>query len=278
MRIRVSPRRFQAWVTVQGITATGNAAIDELNKIERRSSTRKKIFNWACGIAIIGIFFFHGLPLLTLPLFVIARFMPARRVVIMYEIDESFSEWYGYLLEIWQQLAASGGRWLLLDSTPTYSTYEWKVNAGADAILARLPAAFQFRTSSPLKTNLPAPTVAAGPHRLVFLPDQILVRAGKYWSGTQYNDLTISHSQSRFIEDSPPHDGIVVGETWRYKNVNGSPDRRFNNNFLLPIMLYSEIRLSAPTGFNCAMHISRQDPVEQWFAVLVNHPYFDPAT
>lgn len=206
-----------------------------------------------------------------------ARITPARRVAIKYEIDGLFSAWYGYLLEVWPQLAATGGRWLVQHRSPTYSTHEWKVNAGADALLARLPAAFQLNPPRPLKTNLPTPTVAAGPHRLIFLPDQVLIRVGKYWSGLQYSDLAISYSQSRHIENSPPPDGTVVGETWRYTNVNGTPDRRFNNNFLLPIILYSEIRLDSSTGFDWTMQISQQGPTVQWISILVNHPCFKSA-
>lgn len=278
MRIRIHPRPFHAWVTVDGIAVASNAIIVDLNTIERRAATRKRICNWACGISLVAAFFFHGLPLLALVAFAVVRIIPARRVAIKYEIDDLFSAWYGYLLEVWPQLAATGGRWLVLHSEPTYSTHEWKVNAGADALLTRLPATFQLKPPRPLKTNLPTPTVSAGPHRLVFLPDQVLIRAGRYWSGLQYRDLMIAYSQSRQIENSPPSDGIVVGETWRYTNVNGTPDRRFNNNFLLPIILYSEIRLNSSLGFDWAMQISQQGPTVQWVSVLANHPCFNPSS
>jgi hypothetical protein len=274
LRIKIFPRPFHAWVTVNGIAVASNAIVADLNKIERRASTRKRICNWACGISVVTAVFFHGLPLLALLAFAIARTIPARRVAVNYEIDGLFSAWYGYLLEVWPQLAATGGRWLLQHRTPIYSTHEWKVNAGADGLVARLPASFQLKPPKPLKTNLSKPTVSAGSNRLVFLPDQVLVRAGKYWSGLQYSDLEISYSQSRHIENSPPFDGTVVGETWRYTNVNGTPDRRFNNNLLLPIILYSEIRLNSSTGFDWAMQISQQGPTAHWVSILANHPCF----
>lgn len=275
MRIRILPRPFHAWVTVNGIAVAGNAIISDLNKNEHRASIRKIVCNWGCGISIIAVFSSHGLSLLGLLVFALARIVPARRVSIKYEVDALFSAWHGYLLDVWPDLAGTGGHWLIQHRMPVYGTHEWKVNAGANTLLTRLPAKFQTTAPRPLKVNLPAPTVTAGPHCLVLLPDQALMRAGKNWSRISYGDLAISHLQTRYIEGlPPPHDGIVVGQTWRYTNVNGTPDRRFNNNFLLPVMLYSEIRLTSATGFDWAMHISQQGPTARWAAILANHPCF----
>jgi len=57
-------------------------------------------------------------------------------------------------------------------------------------------------------------------------------------------------------EDAVPSDAKVVGSTWRYVNKNGTPDRRFNNNRQLPVVLYSQINISSTSGLNVAMESS----------------------
>ncbi|MGW2217782.1 hypothetical protein ACWCSD_22560 [Nonomuraea sp. NPDC001684] len=63
---------------------------------------------------------------------------------------------------------------------------------------------------------------------------------------------------ARFIEAGPvPRDGTVVDSTWRYVNVNGGPDRRFNNNARLPVLLYGRLLLRSHSGLNLVWDASQ---------------------
>src|SRR5262249_7813183 len=48
-------------------------------------------------------------------------------------------------------------------------------------------------------------------------------------------------------EDGVPNDSRVVGNTWRKANKDGSPDRRFANNFQIPIAEYGRLRITSCT-------------------------------
>jgi hypothetical protein len=66
--------------------------------------------------------------------------------------------------------------------------------------------------------------------------------------------------RTRFVEqDAVPSDAQVVDQTWRYVNRNGGPDRRFNNNRQIPIVLYAELHLTSPRGLNIVVESSNLD-------------------
>lgn len=53
----------------------------------------------------------------------------------------------------------------------------------------------------------------------------------------------------RFHEDEDvPKDAEVVGYTWAKTNKDGSPDRRFKENYQIPVCLYGQIAFRSQTG------------------------------
>jgi hypothetical protein len=65
------------------------------------------------------------------------------------------------------------------------------------------------------------------------------------------SDLQLEHSAMGFLEGgSVPRDSKVIEMTWAKVNKNGSPDKRFKDNYQIPIVKYGEIRLRTGTGVN----------------------------
>jgi hypothetical protein len=92
---------------------------------------------------------------------------------------------------------------------------------------------------------------------MFLFPDRVLVYESGKVGAIGYDQLEVSVSQTKFVEDSAPSDARVVGQTWRYVNKNGGPDRRFANNRVLPICLYDELHFTSPTGLNEVIQTSR---------------------
>lgn len=62
-------------------------------------------------------------------------------------------------------------------------------------------------------------------------------------------EVSLEFSPTRFIEsEKVPGDAEQVGQTWRYVNKDGGPDRRFSNNPLYPVMMYGQIDLTSIGG------------------------------
>lgn len=67
----------------------------------------------------------------------------------------------------------------------------------------------------------------------------------------EYKDIQIEFSFTPFIEEETlPGDATIVGQTWAKANKDGSPDRRFNGNYQIPIVRYGKISITSATGMN----------------------------
>jgi hypothetical protein len=45
-------------------------------------------------------------------------------------------------------------------------------------------------------------------------------------------------------------DTEVIGSTWRFVAKSGGPDRRFKDNYEIPVARYGELRLRSPSGLD----------------------------
>jgi hypothetical protein len=95
---------------------------------------------------------------------------------------------------------------------------------------------------------------------LYFLPDRLLIYQGGSVGALAYNSVDCSVMPTRFIEsEGVPSDSQVVGQTWRYVNKGGGPDRRFGTNPQIPIALYGQVNLHSQSGMNIVLHASSVD-------------------
>lgn len=73
-----------------------------------------------------------------------------------------------------------------------------------------------------------------------------------------YLDLQVRRESVRFVEgEEVSGDTEVVGTTWQYVNRDGGPDRRFNSNRQLPVVLYEELHFRSASGLNELVQLSR---------------------
>lgn len=65
----------------------------------------------------------------------------------------------------------------------------------------------------------------------------------------ELKDLEITFGTTGFLEEEGvPHDTKQIGETWAKVNKDGTPDRRFKDNYQIPIVEYGEITFKSNTG------------------------------
>ena len=110
-----------------------------------------------------------------------------------------------------------------------------------------------------VRTNVEVPTIPAGRQTLCLFPDRLLVFDKEGVGAVSYAALEVETAPTRFIEsESVPSDATVVGQTWRYVNKSGGPDKRFKDNRQIPICAYEEVTLKSATGLNEAFQLSKQ--------------------
>jgi len=177
-----------------------------------------------------------------------------KTIVLFYGFDASLERAYETLHTAAAQLASCAGCWHIAASG---RVYDRKYHAGASALVDR--KATSIRRSSPpfLKTNVETISIGVGKQTMFLFPDRVLVYESGKVGAIGYDQLQISVSQTQFIEDSAPRDARVVGQTWRYVNKKGGPDRRFANNRTLPICLYGELHFTSASGLNEIIQLSQ---------------------
>jgi hypothetical protein len=80
-----------------------------------------------------------------------------------------------------------------------------------------------------------------------------------------YKDLVVQYASTRFVETEPlPPDAHVVGAAWKYSNKDGSRDRRFAQNFQIPVVLYGELHFRSDQGLNEVFQFSNAAAAEQF--------------
>jgi hypothetical protein len=245
------------------VDSTAQELVEEINK----KLAVQRLTPLALAAAAIALV---ALPLLSSPgwayalwavlvpvLLLLARYRDilAKSVVILYDIDSELLEVYGKLHDGIHQLGSSARAWHISQSAVIHDR---KYHAGASTSIKRSSVSFSSRRLPSIKTNVEIPVLPAGRQLLAFTPERLLVFDGQRAGAVPYSQLSIQVSQTRFIEEQGvPADAQVVGQTWKYVNKKGGPDRRFKDNRQLPIVIYEETHLTSPSGLNELFNFSK---------------------
>jgi len=242
--------------------ASGSSILEEINsKLALRPS-----WPWllAGGLVLCAISasvqggspFALVLAIFTLVVTAIAARWDAQRkmIVIMYDLDDNVIAPFKAFSEEFDKLARAERIW---NVDTAGRTGDWKRNAGASHLITRKIVQLSYDSPPRVKTNVALPSIIGGRQNIYFLPDVVLVIEGPRAGAISYGQLVVSWERTVFIEaDSVPRDSQLVGQTWRYVNKNGGPDRRFKNNRQIPKILYQQMGIQGPGGLQKLLQVS----------------------
>lgn len=79
----------------------------------------------------------------------------------------------------------------------------------------------------------------------------------------EYSQAQLGFTTTRFLEEEPiPPDSKTVGSTWAKANKDGSPDKRFKDNYQIPIAQYGALVIVSATGMNEQYMVSNAESAE----------------
>ena len=181
-----------------------------------------------------------------------------KTVVLFYELEPHIEQAFQNLHNAFDALRGCSRMWHIESRGSITTTYDWKVNAGASSVVKRKAIAPHSGSPPYFQCNISIPVLPAGRQRLYFLPDGILVWDTNGVGAVAFDQIDVSSGEQRFIEDGGvPSDTRVVDKTWRYVNKKGGPDRRFNDNREIPIVIYEAIMLTSKSGLQELFQASR---------------------
>jgi hypothetical protein len=107
---------------------------------------------------------------------------------------------------------------------------------------------------------------------LYLYPGFVLYRAaGETFSLIDHHEVRWRATTISFLEANKiPSDAKVTGYSWAKTNRDGSRDKRFANNYQIPIVQYGELGLTSKSGLNEQFQFSDPDKLES-FVQIFNH-------
>ena len=251
--------------TKQGVTSAPTLSSVKYNEQTLKSEQGRLSDSEAAGHKkeVTGIECLGGALLFLVPAaFVHRKNREKRTTQLVYDLSESAKAQQSDLDGALEQLTASRAIWRV-DSQAAIS--DWKRNAGAAYNVKREQISVRRAVPPRVESNVVPVCFDLGKLRMFFFPDQVLYWQRGTFASIEYKDLTFGAGSTRFIEDQvQTADSRQVGSTWHYVRKDGGPDRRFNNNRQLPIMLYGVVTAVSSGGLNLLLHTSNSTAAESF--------------
>lgn len=182
------------------------------------------------------------------------------------DVDDQFDKRYNDLLENYKTMLYSDKIW---DITSSVTIDQKSTRSAASASVTRRPVKFGFGTIDIIKSKYEALHLenANGGDLYIYPAFVVIVDAHKKFGLIDIRELEFSFME----EERVPADAEVVDKTWAKVNKNGSPDKRFKENYEIPICLYGKIELSSGTGLNEAYSMSNYEKSEKFANAMLDY-------
>jgi hypothetical protein len=188
-----------------------------------------------------------------------------------FEFDGEMSKYYNSLYKSFEKLAESEYTW---DITSEYATDRYATRSAASATVSRKPVKFRTGYLPDIQSKTPAMIWDnANGADLYFYPNFMIVwNTREHFAIVAYNELEINFTATRFIEtEKVPSDSKVIDQTWFKVNKNGSPDKRFKDNYKIPIVNYGDLDLTTKTGLHERYLFSNYELVNEFYLAFLNY-------
>ena len=181
---------------------------------------------------------------------------------LLYDTDSSAASRWQATNESLSGLAGAEKLWHVTSQT---STNDWRRNGGSSELDDRVAATLALQSPLFIQTNVTPFCLQLQARQLAFLPDCVWVfsetdasdkSTGSY-QVYAYSEIALEYETLSFHEgDGTPSDTHVTGRIWQYVNKDGSPDRRFRDNYQLSICEYGGITLHLGSNLSLLIQTS----------------------
>lgn len=105
---------------------------------------------------------------------------------------------------------------------------------------------------------------------LYIYPGFVMMRSpGRDFALLDVRDLSVELRLSRFVEEEKiPEDSEVIDRKWAKTNKDGSPDRRFQQNYQIPVVKYGQLFFRSEIGLQEAYMFSNFERARAFAAAL----------
>jgi hypothetical protein len=186
------------------------------------------------------------------------------KIAAQIDIDKEQAEPYFRMRDSFAGLSECAAIW---DIRSHQAADNFRERTNIDLRINRERVRFSLSDCALIEWEQPVPHLANAKGGELFLyPGFILYRAAREaFSVIDYHDVHATTAIARFQEEQAvPTDSQIAGQAWAKANKNGSPDRRFANNYQIPIALYGVLTLKSETGLWEEFHCSNPDRLKRF--------------
>lgn len=185
--------------------------------------------------------------------------------------DSEFKSNYELIEESFKDITKSEMIWDVTSSVKTDSIAD---RSGASASITRRKVNFKFDSIEIIKSTYNAIHLenANGGDLFIYPGFVIITKNKKDFGLINIGELELKFITVQFIEQEKiPNDSVKIGETWAKVNKNGQPDKRFKDNYKIPIVKYGQIELRSKTGLNESYCLSNHDKTERFVKAFIDY-------
>ena len=179
-------------------------------------------------------------------------------------LDPEQSEPYYRMRDAFSALAECKVIWNVLtqQSIDRIALRSW-----AETLISRKPLSFRLDSCDLIQweQNVPhLPNLTGGD--MYLYPGFILYRASRQaFALIESLNMDLKYESAEFVENEPvPSDSQVVGRTWAKCNKDGTPDRRFHDNYQIPVARYGTLNLFTHDGLDVRYMCSNAAAAERF--------------
>lgn len=165
-------------------------------------------------------------------------------------IDQNIENQFNTLTNRYRELSTCSKIWDLISSSSQNSRI---ARSNADASVQRQLITFGSNHINIIQSRFrPLYFANANGGDLYFYPGFIFYFENDLrFALIDFRDLELTLTNLQFIEqEAVPADTTIIKQTWAKANLDGSPDRRFKNNFQIPVCQYGRIDFKTHGGLN----------------------------
>lgn len=191
-----------------------------------------------------------------------------------FDMPDGVAKSFDAMCEAFKRCSTSERIW---DNVAHRTANQFAERTIASRIIDLKPVRFDLSKCGVIETQMLVPYLQnANGGDMYFYPGFVV-----YWASAtnyaliEYKDLTLKVGRMRFHEEkSVPLDATQVGTTWAKCNKDGTPDRRFKDNYQIPIMQYAILTIESKSGVNEEYLLSNVQAAEAfgttWMTVRAN--------
>ncbi len=162
--------------------------------------------------------------------------------------DDEIKTRYNAIVATFNDLTTSHKIW---DVTSAYAQNTVVTRSSASTVIQKKDVRFSLKNLPEVKTAYPALHFQnANGADIYFYPTFVIMYRDKdNFAIVSYKELDMFFEQTRFLEEGQkPNDSTIIDWTWKKVNKNGTPDKRFKDNYKIPVVRYGTVKLNSKTG------------------------------